>query len=56
MKRLQHKAARMILNNFDYINVRGHDLVNQLRWQTIEQRIDYKQQNLCTNVFTTLHQ
>ena len=41
IQRLQHRAARTILNNFDYKNVRGHELVKQLRWQTIEQRRDY---------------
>ena len=39
--RLQHRAARIILRNFDYINIRGHDLVQQLGWQTIDQRRDY---------------
>ena len=41
IRRLQHRAARIILRNFDYINVRGHDLVLQLGWQTLEQRRDY---------------
>ena len=39
--RLQHRAARIITNNMDYINVRGEDLVKQLGWQTIEKRRDY---------------
>ena len=39
--RLQHRAARIVSGNFDYINVRGADLVKQLGWQTIEQRRDY---------------
>ena len=41
IRRLQHRAARIVCNNFDYVNVRGHDLMSQLRWQTIEQRRDY---------------
>ena len=41
IRRLQHRAARIILRNFYYINVRGHDLVLQLGWQTLEQRRDY---------------
>ena len=41
IRRLQHRAARIVMGNFDYINVRGHDLVQQLGWQTIEQRRDY---------------
>ena len=41
VQRLQHRAARIILGNFDFINVRGHDLVHQLGWQTIDQRRDY---------------
>ena len=28
-------------NNFDYVNTRGHDLINELGWQTLEQRRDY---------------
>ena len=41
IQRLQHRAARIIKGNFDYINVRGSDLVKQLGWQSIEQRRDY---------------
>ena len=41
IERLQHRAARIILRNFDYINVRGCELVRQLRWQSINQRRDY---------------
>ena len=39
--RLQHRAARIITNNMDYINIRGNDLVKELGWQTIEQRRNY---------------
>jgi len=41
LRRLQHRAARIITSNFDFVNVRGHDLVKQLGWQTLEQRRDY---------------
>ena len=39
--RVQHRAARIITGQFDYRTVRGHDLVTELRFQTIEQRRDY---------------
>ena len=41
IRRFQHRAARIVSNNFDYVNVRGHDLLEQLGWQTLEQRRDY---------------
>ena len=39
--RLQHRAARIVCGNMDYINVRGADLMNELGWQTIDTRRDY---------------
>ena len=41
IQRLQHRAARIVLSNFDYINVRGHDLVKQLGWQSIDTRRNF---------------
>ena len=41
IKRLQHRAARIVTGNRDYINTRGADLVSELGWQTIEQRRNY---------------
>ena len=41
IQRLQHRAARIILNNFDFVNVRGDDLMQQLRLQSFDQRRDY---------------
>jgi hypothetical protein len=41
IQRLQNRCARIILNNFDYINTRGVDLVKQLGWMTIQERSDY---------------
>ena len=39
--RLQHRAARIICGNMDFINVRGEDLVKQLGLQSIEIRRNY---------------
>ena len=39
--RLQKRAARVVLKNFDYVNCRGADLVNELQWQSLDQRRDY---------------
>ena len=36
--RLQHRAARIITGEWDYIVVRGADLVDEMGWQTFEQR------------------
>ena len=41
IQRLQNRAARIILGNFDFINVRGLELVQQLGWQSMEKRRDY---------------
>ena len=41
IRRLQHRAARIVCNDFDYINTRGETLMKELGWQTIEQRRDY---------------
>ena len=37
-QRLQNAAARVITGNFDYVNVRGADLVRELKWQTMAER------------------
>ena len=34
-------GARIVSNNFDYINVRGLDLVHKLGWQDLDQRVKY---------------
>ena len=39
--RLQRRAARIVTGNFDFINVRGSELIKQLGWQTIDERRDY---------------
>ena len=41
VQRLQNAAARIITGNNDYINVRGEDLVRQLKWQTIKERRNF---------------
>lgn len=41
IQRLQNRAARIITGNFDIVNIRGIDLVRELKWQTIEERINY---------------
>ena len=41
ISRLQHRAARIISGNHDYINVRGVDLMNQMGLQSVEVRRNY---------------
>jgi len=41
VQRIQNYAARIITGQFDYINVRGIDLVKKLGWMSISQRYQY---------------
>lgn len=41
VQRLQNYAARIVTNNFDYVNTRGEDLVRGLKWQTFNDRVNY---------------
>ena len=41
IQRLQNLAARIILNNFDYVNFTGTDLVDKLGWLKSEDRYKY---------------
>lgn len=41
IQRIQNFAARVITNQFDYINVRGLDIVKELGWFNIRQRFYY---------------
>ena len=41
IKRLQNYAARLVTNNFDYINLRSADLIKSLRWMTVKERCFY---------------
>ena len=38
---LQNRAARIITGEFDYIHVRGIDIVKNLKWMNVIQRRDY---------------
>jgi len=52
IQRLQNRAAQIICSNFDIINVRGEDLVRQLKWQSVSKRIDYF---LATQMYNCIH-
>lgn len=41
IQRLQNRAVRIILGNFNYINVRGIDLVKGINVMNVRQRRDY---------------
>jgi len=41
IQHLQNRIARVILNNFDFVNTRGIDLVCKLGIMTVKQRRDY---------------
>ena len=41
VQRLQNRAARILTGNFDYVNTRGIDLVNNLGLMNVIQRRDY---------------
>ena len=42
IQHLQNWAARIISNNYDFVNTRGIDIVNSLGWPTFEQKRDYQ--------------
>ena len=44
IQRLQNLSARIIMNNFDYRNVRGIELVKQLKWMNVSETIRYFEQ------------
>ena len=52
IKRIQHRAARIVCGEFDYIIVRWHDLMLQLHWQSVDQRRDYFTTNLIFQCLT----
>jgi hypothetical protein len=52
IQRFQNRAARIVCSNFDIVNTRGEDLVRQLKWQTIQQRINYF---LSTQMYNCIH-
>ena len=50
--RIQHRAARIVTGEFDFINIRGHELMLRLRWQSVDQRRDYFTTNLMFKCLT----
>ena len=46
IQHLQNWAARIATGNYDFINTRGIDLVEDLGWQTFEKRRDFLSANL----------
>ena len=40
-QRIINLCARIISNNYDFINSRGADLVKELRWNTFQERRDF---------------
>ena len=52
IQRLQNFCARIVLNNFDYKQYRGIDLVKKLKWMNVKERIDYF---LCLTMFKCLN-
>ena len=51
-QRLQNAAARIISRNFDYVNVRGEDLVRTLKWPTI---LEKRRFHTATLMFKCIH-
>ena len=49
---LKNRAARIICNNFDYVNTRGIDLVKQLKHHSTYERREY---NMCTLIYKCIH-
>jgi hypothetical protein len=41
VQRMQNRVIRAILNNYDYVNIRGCDLLNEFRIMNVKQRRDY---------------
>ncbi len=49
---LQNRAARIICQNFDYINTRGLELVQNLNLFTTQERREYR---MCVMMFKCIH-
>ena len=41
LQRVQSYAARIITDNFDYLNTNSIDLIRSLRWANVQERCDY---------------
>ena len=52
IQRIQNLLARIMCNNFDYINFRGIEMVRTLKPQTIRERRDFF---LCIRMFKCIH-
>jgi hypothetical protein len=52
VQRLQNLTARTVTGNYDYVNTRGLDLVNDLKWQTFTERRNFL---LCTLIYKCMH-
>ena len=52
VSRLQKRAARIVKGEFDYVNIRGTDLMNDLGWQSIDTRKKYFLSSL---MYKTIH-
>ena len=52
VQHIQNSAARIVTNNFDFINVRGIQLVKDLGWQNFSERRDYLTNSL---MFKSIH-
>ena len=52
VQRLQNRAARIITGNFYYVHVRGIDIVQQLKWMNVTERMDYF---MALSLFKCLH-
>ena len=52
VQRLQNRAARIITGDFDYVHVRGIDIVKNLKWMNVIQRRDYF---VALSVFKCIH-
>ena len=52
MQRLQNGAARIITGEFDYIHVRGIDIVKNLKWMYVIQIRDYF---VALSIFKCIH-
>ena len=52
VQRLHNRAARIITGDFDYVHVRGIDIVKNLKWINVIQRRDYF---VALSVFKYIH-
>ena len=41
LQRIQNRAARILTGNYDYVNIRGVDIVKRLKWMNVSLIRDY---------------